>query len=167
MLANSSHLPLILYNVPTRTSSNIEASTTIKLAHEFDNIIGIKEASGNLEQCMNIINNKPDSFKVTSGDDILALPLTLLGGVGVISVIAQAYPLEFSNMIRNASSKKIAYATKNHYNLLEVTKGIFMDGNPSGIKYLLSELGLCENELRLPLVAVNKKTQSFIKHNML
>ena len=167
IIAESSPLPLILYNVPGRTASNIESSTTLKLAEEFDNIIGIKEASGNLEQCMEIIKNKPDNFSLTSGDDVLALPLTLLGGVGVISVIGQAYPLDFSNMIRNALNQDVLNATKKHYQLLEIIKGIFIDGNPSGIKYLLSELGLCNNQVRLPLVSVNNKTKSIIKQNML
>jgi len=167
IIAKSSPLPLILYNVPGRTASNIESSTTLKLAEDFDNIIGIKEASGNLEQCMEIIKNKPDNFSLTSGDDVLALPLTLLGGVGVISVIGQAYPLDFSNMIRNALKQDVLNATKKHYQLLEIIKGIFNDGNPSGIKYLLSELGLCNNQFRLPLVSVNNKTKSIIKQNML
>lgn len=166
-LAKKTPLPLILYNVPGRTASNIEVKTTLKIAKKFNVVLGIKEASGNLEQCMAIINNKPDRFQLTSGDDSLALPLTYMGGVGVISVLGQAYPKEFSNMIRMGLNLSLGEANNIHYSLLNLINSIFIDGNPSGIKYLLSVLGICKNNLRLPLVEVSELTKSVIKKNML
>jgi 4-hydroxy-tetrahydrodipicolinate synthase len=157
-IANASPVPLILYNVPSRTGSNIDADTTIELAHEIKNIVGIKEASGSLEKAMKIIKNKPKDFLVISGDDALALPIIACGGDGVISVIANAYPKDFSEMVRSALEGNFDKARKLHYKLLDITHAIFVDGNPSGIKGLLSVMNICPEHLRLPLVSVSKST---------
>ena len=162
-IAKKSHLPIILYNVPGRTSSNMAADTTLKLAHEFDNIIGIKEASGNMNQCMQIIKNRPKGFLVISGDDLTALPLIALGGEGVISVISNAYPKDFSNMTRAILAGKIQEAQKLHYKFIELVEKIFEDGNPAGIKAVLALLKICGDDLRLPLVNVNKTTQKSLQ----
>ncbi len=157
-IAAASPVPLILYNVPGRTSVNLEAETTLRLAHDFDNIIGIKEASGNLQQIMEILKDKPKDFTVYSGDDALTLPILLLGAEGVISVVANAFPNEFAYMVNNAmkGSKKKARAI--HYSLLDIINTLFEDGNPSGIKAALDIMKLCGNNLRLPLVKINKGT---------
>lgn len=157
-IAAASPVPIILYNVPGRTSTNLDAETTLRLAHEFENIIGIKEASGNFHQIMEILKNKPREFTVFSGDDALTLPMLLLGAEGVISVVANAYPQEFSYMVNNAmkGSKKKARAV--HYSLLDIINALFEDGNPSGIKAALDIMNLCGNNLRLPVVKVNKGT---------
>jgi 4-hydroxy-tetrahydrodipicolinate synthase len=157
-IANASPVPVILYNVPTRTGSNIDADTTLELAHEIKNIVGIKEASGSLEKAMKIIKNKPKDFLVISGDDVLALPMIACGGDGVISVIANAYPKDFSEMIRSALDGNLDKARKLHYKLLDITHAIFVDGNPSGVKGLLSVMNICPEHLRLPLVSVSKST---------
>jgi 4-hydroxy-tetrahydrodipicolinate synthase len=157
-IANASPVPVILYNVPTRTGSNIDADTTLELAHEIKNIVGIKEASGSLEKAMKIIKNKPKDFLVISGDDVLALPMIACGGDGVISVIANAYPKDFSEMIRSALDGNFDKARKLHYKLLDITHAIFVDGNPSGVKGLLSVMNICPEHLRLPLVSVSKST---------
>lgn len=157
-IAAASPVPIILYNVPGRTSTNLDAETTLRLAHEFENIIGIKEASGNFHQIMEILKNKPREFTVFSGDDALTLPMLLLGAEGVISVVANAYPQEFSYIVNNAmkGSKKKARAV--HYSLLDIINALFEDGNPSGIKAALDIMNLCGNNLRLPVVKVNKGT---------
>jgi 4-hydroxy-tetrahydrodipicolinate synthase len=158
-IAAASPVPIILYNVPGRTSSNITSETTLKLAHELKNIIGIKEASGNLLQCMEIIKNKPAGFLVISGDDALTLPLISMGGDGVISVVANAFPKEFSEMTSLALKGSISDAKAIHYGLLDIINTLFMDGNPSGIKSALEILGICKSKVRLPLVNVNKSTR--------
>lgn len=153
-VAQASPVPVLLYNVPGRTASNMLPSTVLKLAaHE--NIIGIKEASGDLGQAMEILRSAPEGFLVISGDDLLALPMTLMGGHGVISVIGQAYPNEFSQMIQAGLNGDITWAKKLHYSLMPIIDMIFEQGNPSGIKALLNKKGLCENILRLPLVEVD------------
>ncbi len=153
-VAQASPVPVLLYNVPGRTASNMLPSTVLKLAaHE--NIIGIKEASGDLGQAMEILRSAPEGFLVISGDDLIALPMTLMGGHGVISVIGQAYPNEFSQMIQAGLNGDITRAKKLHYSLMPIIDMIFEQGNPSGIKALLSKKGLCENILRLPLVEVD------------
>jgi 4-hydroxy-tetrahydrodipicolinate synthase len=157
-IANASPVPVILYNVPSRTGSNIDAETTLELAHEVKNIIGIKEASGSLEKAMKIIKGKPKDFLVVSGDDVLSLPIIASGGDGVISVIANAYPKDFSEMVRSALDGNFDKARKLHYKLLEITHAIYVDGNPSGIKGLLSVMNICAEHLRLPLVSVSKST---------
>jgi 4-hydroxy-tetrahydrodipicolinate synthase len=162
-IAAASPVPLILYNVPGRTSSNISADTTLRLAHEFDNIIGVKEASGDLFQIMDIIRHKPKGFRVYSGDDALTFPILMLGGDGVISVVANAFPSEFSGMVRLARSGNRKKARALHYSLLDIIHALFEDGNPSGIKAALEVKGLCSNNLRLPLVKVNKGTYNKIQ----
>lgn len=153
-VAQASPVPVLLYNVPGRTASNMLPSTVLKLAaHE--NIIGIKEASGDLGQAMEILRSAPEGFLVISGDDLIALPMTLMGGHGVISVIGQAYPNEFSQMIQAGLNGDITWAKKLHYSLMPIIDMIFEQGNPAGIKALLNKKGLCENILRLPLVEVD------------
>lgn len=161
-IAGASPVPVILYNVPGRTSSNLTAETTLKLAADFPNIIGIKEASGNLLQCMEIIKDRPQGFLVISGDDALTLPIIALGGDGVISVVANAFPRLFSEMVNLCLKGKFNKARSLHYSLLEFTNSMFMDGNPSGIKASMEMLGLCKSIVRLPLVKVNKNTHSLI-----
>ena len=162
-IAEVSPLPIILYNVPGRTSSNIQWQTTIRLANDFKNIIGIKEASGNVEQIMKIIYHKPKNFLVISGDDNLTLPLIAAGADGVISVVANAYPKKFSDMVRYALKGDFEKARKEHYSLMFFTEQLFADGNPGGIKFALSEMGIIQPYLRLPLVLPNKQVQSEIK----
>lgn len=149
-------VPVIIYNVPGRTASNIDAETTLKIAHEVSNIIGIKEASKDLAQCAMIIKDKPKDFLVISGDDAITMPLISLGGDGVISVIANAYPAEFSQMVRYCLQGNFSKARPIYYSLLELIEAIFEDGSPSGIKALLNIKGMAKNSLRLPLVKVNK-----------
>lgn len=156
MIANESPIPMILYNVPSRTGSNIDADTTLQLAHEVKNIVGIKEASGNLEKVMKIIAKRPKDFLVISGDDMLTLPVIACGGDGVISVVANAFSKDFSEMVRLALSGNYDKARKIHYKLHDITHAIFVDGNPSGIKGLLSVMDVCAETVRLPLTSVNK-----------
>ncbi|MBN2347509.1 MAG: 4-hydroxy-tetrahydrodipicolinate synthase [Bacteroidales bacterium] len=156
-IAQTSPVPVILYNVPGRTGVNITSETTLRLA-KLKNVCAIKEASGNLMQIMEIIKNKPKSFLVISGDDSLALPIIMLGGTGIISVIANALPAEFSSMVRLAVNKKYDEAIESNNKLLEMYSWLFVEGNPSGIKASLSILKIIENNLRLPLVPVSKKT---------
>lgn len=153
-IAQASPVPVLLYNVPGRTASNMLPSTVLKLAAH-KNIIGIKEASGDLGQAMEILRSVPEGFLVISGDDLIALPMTLMGGHGVISVIGQAYPEEFSQMIQAGLDGNSARAKELHYDLMPIIDMIFEQGNPTGIKALLSKKGLCENSLRLPLVPVD------------
>jgi 4-hydroxy-tetrahydrodipicolinate synthase len=160
VLSAASPLPIILYNVPGRTSSNITADTTIQLAKDFKNIIAIKEASGNLEQCMKIIKNKPKDFLVISGDDALTLPMIACGAEGVISVVANAFPKDFSEMTRQILSGNVKEAQKLHYKLTDIIEQLFADGNPAGIKAVLEMMKICSSDVRLPLVNVNKHTQA-------
>lgn len=154
-VAEASPLPVILYNVPGRTGSNVLPETTLRLANDFKNIVAVKEASGNLEQCMRIINKKPEGFSVISGDDNLTLPMIASGATGVISVVANAFPQYFSDMVRAAIKNDLVNARNLHYKLFEITEQLFADGNPGGIKAALKILGICEENLRLPLVPVN------------
>lgn len=162
-LSEAAPKPIILYNVPSRTGSNMMAQTSLKLANDFENIIAIKEASGNIAQCMEIAKNRPENFLLISGDDAITLPLISFGGDGVISVIANAYPKEMSAIYRACQVGNYDLAKINHFKLLEITNAIFEDGNPGGIKYLLSLLGICENHLRLPLVEINQNLKEKIK----
>jgi 4-hydroxy-tetrahydrodipicolinate synthase len=155
-LAENCPLPIIIYNVPGRTSSNITAATTLRLANDFKNIIGTKEASGNMEQCMKIIKNRPKDFLVISGDDNLTLPLMASGADGVISVVANAYPGDFSEMVRQALKGDYQKAKALHYKTFEITEQLFADGSPGGIKAALSILKICEDHVRLPLANVDK-----------
>lgn len=151
-------LPIILYNVPGRTSSNMSCETTLQLANDFTNIIGIKEASGDLEQIMMIISNKPDNFLVISGDDALTLPHISVGGDGVISVIANAFPKRFSSMVNEALENNLGSAREKHYELLEIIHYLFVDGNPAGIKHVLKLINICSDSVRLPLVNISEAT---------
>lgn len=159
-ISEVSPLPIILYNVPGRTASNITADTTVKLAEDFKNIIAIKEASGNLEQCMKIIKNKPKDFLVISGDDALTLPIIACGGDGVISVVANAFPKDFSEMTRQILAGNVKEAQRLHYKLTDIIEQLFADGNPAGIKAVLEMMKICSSNVRLPLVKVNKATQN-------
>jgi 4-hydroxy-tetrahydrodipicolinate synthase len=159
LIAGASSVPIILYNVPGRTSSNISAETTIRLAKEFKNIIAVKEASGNMDQVMKILRDRPKGFKVFSGEDALTFPMMTMGADGVISVAAMGYPKEYSEMVRLLKKKKYDQALKIHFSLLEFIDAIFADGNPAGIKAALSMMDLGKNNLRLPLVKINKALQ--------
>ncbi len=155
-VAAESPVPVIIYNVPGRTSSNINAETTLRIAHEVPNVIAIKEASGDLAQSSRIINGKPEDFLVISGEDPNTLPFMAIGGDGVISVIANAFPDEFSTMVRHCLKNNYVEARKIHFKLFDIIEAIYSDGSPSGIKALLEIKGLAKNNLRLPLVKVNK-----------
>ncbi|MEO7119717.1 MAG: 4-hydroxy-tetrahydrodipicolinate synthase [Ginsengibacter sp.] len=159
--------PVILYNVPGRTGSNITSETTLRLANECDNIAGTKEASGNMIQCMHILKNRPDEFLVVSGDDHLALPLIACGMDGVISVVANCFPKDFSELIRLALSQNFHEADKLQYKLLEGIDLLFAENNPAGVKCFLTEMGMIDNILRLPLVSLSsllhKKVKEFIQ----
>jgi 4-hydroxy-tetrahydrodipicolinate synthase len=157
-IAEASPVPVILYNVPSRTGSNMTAETTLKLAHEFENIIAIKEASGNISQAMYIIKDKPKDFLVISGEDALTLPLIATGVSGVISVVANALPKEFSTMVNFALENKIDKAQEIHYKILEFIDTLFIESNPAGVKAALNILNIIENILRLPLTRVSEKT---------
>lgn len=161
-IAMISPRPVILYNVPGRTSSNLNADTTLKLANNHSNIIAIKEASGNFTQIMQIIRNKPDHFSVLSGDDALTLPLLHLGGSGVISVIANSHPKEFSLMVRAALNHDCTTANTIHYKLLDLIGALFEEGSPAGIKAALEYMGLCSDHVRLPLVPASDKLKEKI-----
>ena len=151
-ISEASPIPVILYNVPGRTGSNVLPSTVIRLANDFKNIVAIKEAAGDLVQAMQLIQNKPKDFLVISGDDMIALPMVLAGGSGVISVIGQGFPKQFSELIRLGLDRKVDEAYKLHYLLSNSIDMIFEQGNPGGIKEVLKSLGLSENTVRLPLV---------------
>ena len=166
-IANNTKLPIILYNVPGRTASNIEASTTVTLSKKFEHIVGIKEASGNLSQIMAIKAACPSDFYILSGDDALTLPMMSVGSKGVISVIAQAYPAHFSELVNAAKSGDYITAKNRHYEILEITNTIYLEGNPTGIKSLLHQMGLCENVLRLPLIRSSETLDAAIKEKML
>jgi len=157
VIAEASPVPVILYTVPGRTGSNIAANTTLRLARDFSNIAGIKEASGNFDQIFQVLKNRPKDFLVLSGDDNLTLPLIAAGADGVISVTANAYPREFSEMVRHALQGNLKSARAVHYRLLDFTNALFADGSPSGIKAALELKKLCHQYLRLPLVPVNQE----------
>lgn len=156
MIAQHAPLPIILYNVPGRTSSNMLPATVVRLANEFSNIIGIKEAAGDLVQGMELIRQTNKDFLVISGDDVIALPLTLAGGAGVISVIGQGVPQLFTDMIRSGLKGDVVAGFENQYQLMTMIDLIFEQGNPAGIKEVLKKAGVCESYLRLPLVNVNE-----------
>ena len=163
-IAEASPIPVILYNVPGRTGVNMTAETTLRLAAEFDNIIGVKEASGNISQMDDIIKNKREDFMVISGDDGITFPLITLGAVGVISVIGNAFPKDFSRMVRLAVQGDYERALKIHHRFTELFSLLFVDGNPAGVKCLLHAMGFIENELRLPLVPTRITTYEKIRH---
>ncbi|HEY0091234.1 MAG TPA: 4-hydroxy-tetrahydrodipicolinate synthase [Flavobacterium sp.] len=155
-VAEASPLPIILYNVPGRTASNMLPTTVIRLATDFKNIIGIKEAAGDIVQAMKLIQAKPSGFMVISGDDMITLPMVLAGGSGVISVIAEGFPKQFSEMVRLGLNRKVDEAYKLHYVIADSIDMIFEQGNPGGIKEIFKLLGLSENTVRLPLVNVSE-----------
>lgn len=158
-IAKSSPLPLVLYNVPGRTGVNMKAETTVRLAKDFPNIVAVKEASGSLEQVDDIIKRKPDNFDVISGDDALTFSMIASGAAGVISVIGNALPKEFSRMIRLEFNGEYSPARTIHHKFTELYKLLFVDGNPAGCKALLNDMGMIENVLRLPLVPTTIKTK--------
>jgi len=167
-LSKASPLPIILYNVPSRTGSNMVPETILSLAGDFDNIIGVKEAAGDMEQALEILKNKPEDFMLISGEDKLALALTLAGGAGVISVIGQAFPKEFSKMINLGLEGKSKEAYKLFYKLISGIDLAFEEGNPAGIKSMLRKLNICDDHLRLPLVSASveleQKINTFVDH---
>ena len=154
-IAEASPIPIILYNVPGRTASNMLPSTVLRLANDFKNVVAIKEAAGDIVQAMQILKNKPKDFLVISGDDMIALPMVLAGGSGVISVIGQGFPKEFSEMIRLGLNRKVDEAFKYQYFLSDAIDMIFEQGNPAGIKQVFLSLGISENTVRLPLIKVD------------
>ena len=162
-IASATKLPVILYNVPGRTGVNMTAETTLRLAREFDNIVAIKEASGNITQMDDIIKNKPKDFMVISGDDGITFPLITLGAVGVISVIGNAFPREFSRMVRLALEGDYANALLIHHKFTELFELLFVDGTPAGVKSILSSMGYIRNRLRLPLVPTRITTYEKIR----
>lgn len=163
-IATSTDMPIVLYNVPGRTGVNMKAETTLRIACDFKNVIAIKEASGDITQMDDIIKNKPDTFSVISGDDGITYPLLTLGAIGVISVIGNAFPKEFSKMVRLALQGDYANALTIHHKFAELFKLLFVDGNPAGVKSMLNAMGMIENKLRLPLVPTRITTYDAIRH---
>lgn len=165
-IASVCPVPLIIYNVPGRTGTNMCASTTLKLAHSFKNIVAVKEASGNLVQIMEILRDKPKDFQVISGDDALTLPMITMGCSGVISVVANAYPKEFSEMVSLALEKNYDKAREIHFRILDIISSLFVDGSPSGVKAALEMKGMIENHVRLPLVPVSQPVYNKLAEQM-
>lgn len=162
-ISEASNLPIILYNVPGRTSSNISAETTLRLARDFKNIVAIKEASGMLEQVMAILSQKPEKFSVISGEDALTLPMIACGADGVISVVGNAFPYEFSECVRLALKGEFKEAKVIHYRLLKFIDLLFAEGNPGGVKAALKVLGVMDENMRLPLVPISNQLRAQIK----
>jgi len=162
-IATCSPVPVIVYNVPSRTSCNMSADTSIELAHEYDNIVAIKEASGDISQIMKIVKGKPDNFNVISGDDMMTLPIIATGGIGVISVLANAFPAAVSEMVNHALKHDFKKARELQFKYLEATELLFTEGNPAGVKAFMSLQNLCNNTLRLPLTTVSRSTYSRIQ----
>lgn len=162
-ISEATDLPIVLYNVPGRTGVNMTAETTLRIARDFDNVIAVKEASGNITQMDDIIKNKPANFDVISGDDGFTFPLITLGAVGVISVIGNAFPREFSRMTRLALQGDFANALAIHHKFTELFDLLFVDGNPAGVKSMLNAMGMIENKLRLPLVPTRITTFEAIR----
>jgi 4-hydroxy-tetrahydrodipicolinate synthase len=164
-IASKTELPIILYNVPGRTSSNVSAATTLELA-KIPNIVAMKEASGDFDQIMEILKNKPEDFTVLSGDDAITMPLITVGVEGVISVIANALPERFSSMVNRTLNNEMYHSRKEHFELFEIIRLLFAEGNPGGIKEALVYRDICENYMRLPLVPVSKTTKDKIHSEM-
>ena len=162
-IATSSPAPVIIYNVPGRTSCNMSAETSIELAHECENIVAIKESSGDINQIMKIIKEKPDDFNVISGDDIMTLPVIAAGGAGVISVLANVFPAACSDIVSHALKNNFKSARELQFKYLEAIELLFTEGSPAGVKAFMSELNLCNNILRLPLTTVSRATYSRIQ----
>lgn len=163
-IAEATTLPIVLYNVPGRTGVNMTCETTLRLARDFENIVAVKEASGNISQMDEIIKNKPKDFMVISGDDGITFPLITLGAVGVISVIGNAFPKEFSRMVRLALQGDYQNALEIHHRFTELFNLLFVDGNPAGVKCMLNAMGFIENKLRLPLVPTRITTYEQIRN---
>lgn len=161
-LSENSELPIILYNVPGRTASNMTAETSLRLAKDFDNIVAIKEASGDLNQVMEIVQNKPETFNVLSGEDNLTLPMLAIGADGAISVSANAFPEQYSKLINFSLGGDYSSAYGFHYELFDLTNMMFQEGNPAGVKYILNTLDICQNHLRLPLLPISKRLEEKI-----
>jgi len=161
-LSQASPLPMILYNVPSRTGSNISAATIVRLATDFKNIIGIKEAGGNFDQINEVMRDKPADFMMISGDDPVTLPMMALGGVGVISVVGNSLPAPVSNMVRLCLAGDYTAAQKIHSSLIDFTRLMFVEGSPAGTKAAMKHLGICGDTLRLPLVQVSESTAAKI-----
>jgi 4-hydroxy-tetrahydrodipicolinate synthase len=161
-IATCSPLPVILYNVPTRTCSNISSDTCLELAHECENIVGIKEASGDISQIMRIIKGKPENFSVISGDDTMIIPIIASGGAGVISVLANAFPAQCSELVNNSLKNNFKSARDIQFRLMEIIELLFIEGNPSGVKAMMSSMSICQNNLRLPLVPVSRNVYARI-----
>jgi 4-hydroxy-tetrahydrodipicolinate synthase len=166
-VSEHSKLPIILYNVPGRTGSNMTADTTLRIAFDCKNVIGIKEASGNVEQVMSIIKDRKKDFLVISGDDAITLPLIASGADGVISVVGNAFPAEFGAMVHHGLKAELHDARALHYRLLEITQLMFVEGNPAGVKEVLAHLDICEHYLRLPLVPVSQITSERMRRVMM
>jgi 4-hydroxy-tetrahydrodipicolinate synthase len=169
-IAEASPIPVILYNVPGRTSSNMLPATVFRLANDFSNVVAIKEAAGDMAQALQLLKNAPKDFLIISGDDMIALPIVLAGGAGVISVIGQGFPKEFSEMIRLGLNRKVNEAFKTQYFLSDCIDMIFEQGNPAGIKQVFQALGIADNTVRLPLVAVDdslaERLNKFVKNSI-
>ncbi len=165
-VASASPLPVILYNVPGRTGSNITAQTTLRLANDFSNIVAIKEASGNFAQFSEILRDKPEEFLLISGDDPVTLPMMSLGAAGIISVIGNALPKKVATLAKLCAEGNYAEARSIHNELLNITDLCFIEGNPAGVKYILQELGIGKDQLRLPLVPISEKIQAAIKEEL-
>ncbi len=164
VLAEHFNIPIILYNVPGRTASNMSVHTTLRLANDFPNAFcGIKEASGDMDQVMNLIKDKPEGFLIISGDDPLTLPMIAAGADGLISVVANSHPKQTKGIVEHALNGNFEESRKYHYMLLELIANLFADGNPGGVKEALKYLAICDNNVRLPLVTVNDKVASTIK----
>jgi 4-hydroxy-tetrahydrodipicolinate synthase len=162
-IATCSPIPVIMYNVPGRTCSNISSETCLELANECENIVGIKEASGDIAQIMRIIRAKPDNFSVISGDDMMTIPIIAAGGSGVISVLANAFPDATSELVTNSLKSNFKSAREIQLRYLEMIELLFIDGNPAGVKAMLNLMNICQNNLRLPLVPVNRTIYSRIQ----
>lgn len=162
-LSMASPVPILLYNVPGRTGSNMSVSTVMRLANDFSNIIGIKEAAGDMDQVLRMLKERPEGFLVISGDDLLALPLITAGGDGVISVIGQGLPSQFTQMVNNGLQGNNSEAYKDHFEMIPIIDMIFEEGNPAGIKSLLNHKRICGAKVRLPLVEVTKNLDAKIK----
>jgi 4-hydroxy-tetrahydrodipicolinate synthase len=162
-IATCSPIPVIMYNVPGRTCSNISSETCIELANECDNIVAVKEASGDIAQIMRIIKGKPDNFSVISGDDMMTIPIIASGGSGLISVLANAFPAATTELVTNSLKSNFKSAREIQLRYLEMTELLFIDGNPAGVKAMLSIMNLCQNNLRLPLVPVNRNIYTRIQ----
>ncbi|WP_293885634.1 MULTISPECIES: 4-hydroxy-tetrahydrodipicolinate synthase [unclassified Sphingobacterium] len=165
-VAAASPLPIILYNVPGRTGSNISAQTTLRLANDFSNIVAIKEASGNFAQFSEILRDKPKDFLLISGDDPVTLPMMALGAAGIISVIGNALPKKVATLTKLCAEGNYIDARSIHQELLEITELCFIEGNPAGVKYILQELGIGKDILRLPLVSISTNTRAAIKEEL-